>query len=260
MKPLGRITVLLSLFTLARTQQPSDLVSSLLPTSSNHSLSNIYGQSLLLPGSFSLTILSNESHALVTFNTTTPLDKIGWLAVGFGSAMTDSGMVVLWPSSSTLSNTSNHVGTNWTLSLRESSGHSDPKSTTASSVPSFSINSALTKSSSDYTTVSFIRPLVLPSDQTYYSSKLQHLNLSRCSSANSIIWASSSRRPSSNDIQAPMQQHDSGNFGFTHIDLSKSYADSSNSSAIVYPVPAVPVLTKYDIIVYGHGSSFLHRY
>ena len=71
----------------------------------------VQGQTLQLYP-FDLSILTNESHALISFNISKAVAEIGYVAVGFGSSMQDASMVLLWPSQS---------ASNWTISHRCSS-------------------------------------------------------------------------------------------------------------------------------------------
>ena len=107
-----QLLALLVSCTSAQSINITSLVSYLLPSGSLNT-SIILGESLTFPP-FTTTILTNDSHALVTTNTTKPFSFIGWVALGFGTTMSEASIVVLWPSAN---------GFSWTLSHRSTTEH-----------------------------------------------------------------------------------------------------------------------------------------
>lgn len=204
--------------------------------STTDAISSILGQTLdLYP--FALSILTNDTHALLAFNVSKPAADIGYLSVGFGSSMADSAIVVLWP---------DETGSNWTLSQRSANGHDQPQvgnsaSDTADAftvVPEFSV---VTDTS---TSVAFVRLLELPSTQTLFSNS-KYLDMSRAATQQRIVYAFTTSRPDSMDVDAKIRQHDSGNFGSTSVDLTKAFVGD-----------VVGSWGKYDTVVVVHGEYF----
>lgn len=92
MKLLSVLTPFILIASLsAQSISPTALVQSLLPSADSNT-SAILGQALEL-SPFTLTILTNETHALVTVNLTTTMAKVGWVSVGFGTTMGNAAMV-----------------------------------------------------------------------------------------------------------------------------------------------------------------------
>lgn len=193
----------------------------------------VQGQTLQLYP-FDLSILTNESHALISFNISKAVAEIGYVAVGFGSSMQDASMVLLWPSQS---------ASNWTISHRCSSEHSDPKVSVPSgpATPPFTVVPDLSVSTASGTSVSFIRPITLPSDQTLYSHA-KFLNLSRSSNSQRLIYAFTKERPATSSEDSDIAQHDSGSFGSTGADLTQTFIGSKVGS-----------WQKFDTVVLVHG-------
>lgn len=188
--PLSGLIILLSLTPSLAQINSTSLAYTLLPDAAAADVSLVTGQSLPLRP-FTLTVLSNASHALVSFNVSTPISKIGWLGVGWGTKMEDAAMSVLWP---TQDNSA------WVLSHRAAGGHSQPEynpSLTEQSVGRFQTVADASYSARSYTVVSYLRELDLPSAQILFpSSNSQYLNLTR-SNNQRLIYAYSSSRPSS---------------------------------------------------------------
>lgn len=203
------VTALLCTVT-AQSPNITSLVHSLLPPDSLDT-SLILGQSLAFPV-FTTTILTNDSHALVTINTTRPLASIGWVALGFGTKMSDASIVLLWPSSD---------GASWTLSHRSTTGHFMPIVWANYSAAPFRVLPALSSTSSDCTTVSFLRPLVLPSSQNLFWS-FSNLNMSRARDQ-PIVWAFGETRPESMGESEVVSAHVGGAAGSVRIDLSQVF-------------------------------------
>lgn len=144
-------------------------------------------------------------------------------------------MVILYPSDNG----------NWTLSLRESQGHDDPEQKTSSTAESpLVLLPALISSSAESTLVSFIRPLSLPSSQTFFKHDT-YLNLSR-SSGQEIIYAFSGSRPGAG---GQIEQHGGGEFGSATVNLALVF-DASKGSAR-------PDWTRYDTFILVHGEFTL---
>ena len=184
---------------------------------------------------FKLSALTNSSHSLISLNLSKAVHDVGWVAVGFGSSMQDSAMVMLWPSGS---------GSNWTISHRSAGGHSAPTvSMSIGSTPPFVVIPELSILTSTSTSVSFLRPLSLPSDQKLFSSS-KYLNISRTERSQRLIYAFSKDRPATMSTDSGISQHDSGSFGSTAVDLTKAFVGSEVGS-----------WTRYDTVVMIHGTA-----
>ncbi|KAK4705508.1 hypothetical protein P7C70_g699, partial [Phenoliferia sp. Uapishka_3] len=222
--------------TLACTQSlpTQEALAAYLDTSAIDTTSIVQGETLDL-SPFSLSVLTNESHALISFNISKKIGEIGYVACGFGSSMADSSMVILWPS----------TDSNWTISHRSASGHNMPRISSGSgtATPPFIVVAELTVATSISTSVTFLRPLTLPSNQSLFD-KSGYLNMSRTENAQRMMFAYTKNRPSSVNEDAIVYQHDSGKFGSKTVDLTKAFV---GSSAVGW--------TKFDTVVVIHGTQ-----
>ncbi|KAL7412547.1 hypothetical protein BDY24DRAFT_442097 [Mrakia frigida] len=123
----------------------------------------------------------------------------GWIAIGFGSAMANSPMVIAWP------NSDNSI----TLSQRSASSRTQPTVTSSpSSVATLETAQSLVDSSNSTISFSF--------DDT------------SAAAAVSLIWAYSATNPSSSSASANLMQHrDAGTFS---LDLSKALDGATPTS------------------------------
>ncbi|KAL8276585.1 hypothetical protein RQP46_011008 [Phenoliferia psychrophenolica] len=249
----------LSLATVSLSQlltQPSDLVALLSPSDPSNTVATtgdvILGQTISLP-LFDLTLLTNTTHALVTFNVSRAIGAIGWLSVGFGTRMHDSAIVVLWPPE----DLSKY---NWTISHRSTGGYSEPAQTrsldTSTGTPFTLVPELIStvtiseprQRTKHYTTVSFIRELELPADQTLFKSAA-YLNVSRTATDQKVIWAFSRTRPNGADEAATMEMHDPGQFGWEEMDMTTVV-----SGVKLEEVEGEQGWTKYDLVVLAHAG------
>lgn len=134
-----------------------------------------------------------------TLNTTIPFSKLGWIAIGFGTRMAGSPMVILWPNSD---------GT-ITLSQRSSTDQSEPKVDTSPARVA-TVQTALSTFTGSAVTLSFSAP---SSGQT----------------TENLIYGLSMRNPGSKDPAASLQEHNyKGNF---QLDLTQTVADLPTASS-----------------------------
>ncbi|TYJ58907.1 hypothetical protein B9479_000340 [Cryptococcus floricola] len=132
---------------------------------------------------------------------TIPLSSFGWMAIGFGSTMADTPMVIGWPNSDG----------SITLSQRESTSHSMPTVVSSPSREATLLSSA-SFSNSSTTSISF----TLPSNSTV-------------SNGTSIIFAVGSTNPGDSAEDATLKQHSvSGN---TKIYLLTPWSANSTGSS-----------------------------
>ncbi|KAK4704549.1 hypothetical protein P7C70_g1655, partial [Phenoliferia sp. Uapishka_3] len=242
--------------------QPSALTSYLThPAESTGETSvspTILGQTLDLTGPFTLTVLTNTTHALVTFNVSKTVSAIGWLGMGFGTSMMDSAIVVLWPDEET---------GEWVISERGADGYrmptiwegpaSEDEEVEREETASFEVVNELSSTGTleigdnteDYTTISFIRPLSLPLAQTLFDpSSTSGLNISNSAEdKQGIIWAYSDGRPESTDVDSRFGMHDAGMFGSEKVDLSVVFNAGEE-------VDESREWTKYDLVVLSHAA------
>ncbi|KAK4687769.1 hypothetical protein P7C73_g2349, partial [Tremellales sp. Uapishka_1] len=144
-----------------------------------------------------------------------PLDSFGWMAIGFGSTMANSPMVIVWPNSDG----------SFTLSQREASSEVMPKVVTPPRVATLS--SGLSFSNSTNTAITF----TLPSNATVTNST-------------ALIWAYSTTNPGSSSTSATIVKHDaSGNIKLALLTTLDTSA-TSNTSPSPSTAPGVPSGSK----------------
>lgn len=126
--------------------------------------------------------------------------EFGWMALGFGTTMSNADMVIMWP---------NRDGS-VTLSQRAATGHTQP---TVVQNPTRVATKYLQLSSqnADLTTLAFTVP---PDTQT-----LQRL-----------VWAVATIRPSSAAVDANLYQHVAS--GAISLDLSRTFSDNTVGTAV----------------------------
>ncbi|AFR95058.2 hypothetical protein C343_03148 [Cryptococcus neoformans C23] len=127
-------------------------------------------------------------------------DDFGWIAIGFGSTMANTPMVITWPNSD---------GT-ITLSQREASSNVMP---TVVSSPSrkASLKSSLSYSNSSSTSITF----TVPSN-------------SFTTNQTSLIWAYSKKNPGNSAVNAMIKQHTAS--GNTELNLLSTLMNSTNTT------------------------------
>ncbi|WVQ72831.1 hypothetical protein IAR50_002392 [Cryptococcus sp. DSM 104548] len=160
---------------------------------------------------------------------TSPLSSFGWMAIGFGSTMADSPMIIAWPNSDG----------SITLSQRESASHAMP--TVVSSPPrEATLLSSASFSNSSTTSISF----TLPSNATV-------------SNGTSIIYAVGSTNPGDSAADATLKQHSvSGNSKiYLLTPWSTNSTSSSNSSSSSNPTSSTGDDTSSD----DSATSKRHR-
>ncbi|OCB92085.1 CBD9-like protein [Sanghuangporus baumii] len=128
----------------------------------------------------------------------TSSSTLGWMAMGFGSQMANSPMVIMW------TNSDGSV----TLSQRIASGHVEPS---VDSSPSRVATLLSNITSTSGATPEFAYSVPANSDTTQ-----------------SVIWAFSSTNPGDSSTSASLQEHDS--FGTFSLDLTKTLSSGSSST------------------------------
>lgn len=130
----------------------------------------------------------------VTYQLVSPfaIDKLGWMAVGFGTEMPNSPMVITWPNSD---------GT-ITISQREATEHVMPR-VVANPTDIATLAAGNTILSANSTIIAFTYPLP-----------------SAPQNAVPMIWSYSTKKPSSSAVDATIVQHDK--MGTATMDLSQS--------------------------------------
>ncbi|GAA98589.1 uncharacterized protein L969DRAFT_95179 [Mixia osmundae IAM 14324] len=201
-------------------------------------------------GPFTLSVLTNLTHGLFTMNASQPLGKVGWMGIGFGTTMSNSDMIIVWP----------NEDDTWTLSHRTADGHNTPTaSSSADAQPAqlVPVSSLITNSSSgSFASYTFIRALDLTAT-SYSTTRTQHNTLARATGQD-LIYAYSSSNPGTSDTLTPdLQQHDHGAYGSTQIDLSRAVVfaadgtttatDTSGSEGDSAPY------TRYDYLIIIHA-------
>ncbi|KDN46120.1 CBD9-like protein [Tilletiaria anomala UBC 951] len=136
--------------------------------------------------------------------------SLGWLAIGTGSTMAGSNMMIGWV------NADNSV----TMSQRTANRNSDP-STTIGKLPAFQPDSAGSKSETNGTAFVWKLP-ASPSSSGSSTGSMKTV---------SFIWATSPQGPSSNSATSTIRQHTAS--GTFILDLTKAYmpTDAGSNSA-----------------------------
>ncbi|SGY62352.1 BQ5605_C007g04681 [Microbotryum silenes-dioicae] len=171
---------------------------------------------------FALTILANTSHAVVSFEIPVGV-KLGWIAMGFGSAMKNSAMVVLWPSQDR---------SHFVLSPRASpNGWGLPVAYTTNSSAYFQQVDAFDLISTDAgNRASFIRALTFPPSQDVFpATAITALALDTPNPNQPIIVASSPVPPTSDDPRSPFTMHD--HKSILTMNLAKPYLTKEQLSS-----------------------------
>lgn len=244
------------------------------------------------------------AHALVTLNATEKKpEEVGWMATGVGTvsdrflfslgtlltfvqSMTNADMLVAW-----MAPTPSPIAP-WVLSHREATGPTMPKvSSTAPDTMTTSFYTFLPQLStsdptSPYTSVSYLRPLIMPPN---YPSLSSFKNLMKVKTG--FIYASSSHRPASDAPDGPIGKHDEVSSSSqtpkrrhahstdlqehatvtldlsTHIDLNHELPESEAAdhhgmqswTSEAWPLPREASeggpLTRRDIVLAIHGTS-----
>lgn len=152
---------------------------------------------------FSASVLTNTTHAKIDFVLRIPRSRLGWIAIGHGTRMSNSRMMITWP----VGEKDEENG--WVISYRSATGHMLPKSLRISEKETLlKINQ--TNANNDSTvSFNFIRPLILgPSD-----------TLSR-KPAQRFVWAVSSSRPLGMESDGRILYHDLG-YGRVNLNLNE---------------------------------------
>ncbi|GAA6032856.1 hypothetical protein JCM8097_000831 [Rhodosporidiobolus ruineniae] len=185
---------------------------------------------------YSLTMVANSSSVLVSLSYSSgAVSDVGWLGFGTGTAMTDSDIIVLWP-------TVDGSSVTWTLSHRTASsttmptlvGSADSDDPSADSSGNLRVVASLSSASgSDKpAVVTFERPLTLPDG--YEGGKNYQLE---AAVNQEVIYACGTTNPGKGDQDAEFEQHALDSMGATYMDLSTSFtADTAAIDAPLTPV------------------------
>ncbi|SCV71594.1 BQ2448_3182 [Microbotryum intermedium] len=236
-----RLPLLTSAFLFASTAQaavkvqvPSTALANLLRPAAPET---IRGQTVARD-TFALTILANTTHALVSFEIPEGV-KLGWIALasGFGSAMKNSAMVILWPS---------RDRSRFILSPRASpSGWGLPVAYTEDFSAYFQQVDAfdLISNNAGYR-ASFIRPLTFPPSQNVYpASAINSLALDTPNPKQPIVVALSAVPPTADDPRSTFTMHDHSfilTMNLARLYLRKSQLSSETPDPVDHSDPADP--------------------
>ncbi|GAA5976769.1 hypothetical protein JCM11641_000866 [Rhodosporidiobolus odoratus] len=191
------------------------------------------GQSLTTLA-YTLTMVANETAVLVSCSFDGKASEVGWLGWGVGSAMTDSDIIVLWPTVSGGSLT-------WTLSHRTASTTAMPTlvgstsdDPSVDSTGNLKIVPGLSSASGDESpaVVTFERLLSLPDG--YEGGKNYQLE---ASINQGVIYAYGDKNPGDSAQGTDFDQHSLDSMGASYVDLSSSFtADTAAIDAPLTPV------------------------
>ncbi|GAA5850254.1 hypothetical protein JCM8547_001062 [Rhodosporidiobolus lusitaniae] len=185
---------------------------------------------------YSLTMVANDTGVVVSLSYEGgKAGEVGWLGWGTGTAMTDSDIIVLWPtlSSSSLAWTLSHRTASSTVmpTIVDSANADDPS---ASSDGNFRVVASLSSSSEDDSpaVVTFERLLSLP--EGYEGGENYQLE---AAVNQEIIYAYGDTNPGDAAQDADFEQHSLDMMGATYMDLSASFtADTAAIDAPLTPV------------------------
>lgn len=211
------------------------------------------GSSVSLP-TFVLSVVTNQTHALVSLNqTTNPVSQVGWMASAVGTAMANADFLVTWPATT-------GTAVEWTLSHRTSTGEFQPvlASTVAATstnvfytlVPSLSTNST----NSPFTVVSYLRHLAAPAN---YVTTSAFGSISRAPTG--FIYASSTIKPNDPAVGASLTQHNQAHTT-TSLDLSTALSiapagtNSTSPSGVGISTTTQTGRTRRDMLLVAHAS------
>ncbi|GAA5958319.1 hypothetical protein JCM8115_004052 [Rhodotorula mucilaginosa] len=218
--------LLLSLHKLAVVAAPTnaDLISYLGGTVTGQSLATV---------AYTLTVLANETSAVVSLKFDGEVGEVGWLGWGAGTAMTDADIVICWPNSDG----------SWTLSHRTAPstvlptlvGPANSKDPSVDSSGSLRIVPSLSSKSAGEApaVVTWERPLKLP---TGYKGKGSAFQLQRAINQ-PMIYANGPKNPGKAAQDADLAQHALDAMGGTYLDLSAAFTEKT---APIEP-PLVPM-------------------
>lgn len=190
------------------------------------------GQSLVTVA-YTLTVLANETSAIVSLKFDGKVGEVGWLGWGAGTAMTDADIVICWPNSDG----------SWTLSHRSAPSTVLPtlvdpansKDPSVDSSRSLRVVSSLTSKSASEApaVVTWERPLKLPAG---YKGKGSAFQLQKAINQ-PMIYANGPKNPGKAAQDADLAQHALDAMGGTYLDLSAAFTEKT---APIDP-PVVPV-------------------
>ncbi|KWU46629.1 hypothetical protein RHOSPDRAFT_31444 [Rhodotorula sp. JG-1b] len=190
------------------------------------------GQSLATVA-YTLTVLANETSAVVSLKYDGEVGEVGWLGWGAGTAMTDADFVICWPNSDGSWTLSHRTAPSTVLpTLVGSANSKDPSVDSTGSlriVPSLSSKSA----SEAPAVVTWERPLKLP---TGYKGKGSAFQLQKAINQ-PMIYANGPKNPGKAAQDADLAQHVLDAMGGTYLDLSAAFTEKT---APIEP-PVVPV-------------------
>ncbi|GAA5925673.1 hypothetical protein JCM10213_008853 [Rhodosporidiobolus nylandii] len=184
---------------------------------------------------YTLTMAANETAVLVSCSFDGKASEVGWVGWGSGTAMTDSDIIVLWPTDSSGSRT-------WTLSHRTASttqmptlvGDPNVDDVSASADGNFRVVASLSSSSGDDSpaVVTFERPLSLPDGFEGGSNYQLSAEINQ-----EVIFAYGDKNPGDSAQDTDFTQHSLDTMGASYIDLSASFtADTEAIDAPLTPV------------------------
>ncbi|WVF69342.1 hypothetical protein IAT40_004118 [Kwoniella sp. CBS 6097] len=146
-------------------------------------------------------------------------DEFGWMAIGFGTTMTNTPMIIAWPNSDG----------SITVSQRQASGHVMPK--VVSSPPrKASLLTSASFSNTSTTSITFSIPSVTGANASTNSTAL--------------IWAYSTQNPGSAAVDATIQQH-----------LASGNTKISLLATLDPTIPSTPGSTMNPLSGTGSGST-----
>ncbi|KAG0144072.1 hypothetical protein CROQUDRAFT_47839 [Cronartium quercuum f. sp. fusiforme G11] len=152
---------------------------------------------------FGTKVFTNATHAKFEIVLSMKLAELGWIAIGHGTRMSNSRMMIMWPAVDATENEK------WILSYRSATGHIIPKSIQVPEIETPLEILQLTAFNHSNVAFSFTRPLLITA-----SDRLQR------KPGQAFVWAISSSRPSEDNPKGSLLYHDLG-YGTVTLNLGQ---------------------------------------
>ncbi|EGG06411.1 uncharacterized protein MELLADRAFT_106709 [Melampsora larici-populina 98AG31] len=185
---------------------------------------------------FTASVLTNTTHAKIDFVLIIPQSKLGWIAIGHGTRMSNSRMMIIWP----VGEPDEEKG--WVISYRSTTGHILPKSLRISEEePLLKIHQSKSVKKSTVS-FNFIRPLSLgPSDTL------------RRKPAQEFVWAVSSLRPPGMESNGRILYHDLG-YGLVNLNLDETLLPNGTIRSETYSLRDLTHSYRHDGLITVHAT------
>ncbi|MBW0503967.1 hypothetical protein O181_043682 [Austropuccinia psidii MF-1] len=185
---------------------------------------------------FNAAVFLNETHAIFKLTFSILPSELGWFSVGHGTRMSNSRMMILWP-------TRGFMGQyDWRTAYCKSSGHTLPTLVPRSEADSSKIIVESKNPEDSLHAIIVTRPLVLSTSDILQKAPGQRL-----------VWAMSSTPPDSVNGSFGLNFHDKGH-GTMNLDLSIPTLPDGSPSIGEARVEELIHSKKHDILITLHAT------